>query len=62
MGVSGIGIWQLVVILLIVMMLFGTDKLKTPGSDLGGAVKGLRETMEDDKSDNSLLEPTQDKA
>ena len=42
MGLGGISIWQLVIILLIVVMLFGTNKLKTLGSDLGGAVKGFK--------------------
>ena len=37
MGVGGIGIWQLLIILLIVVMLFGTKKLRNLGSDLGGA-------------------------
>ena len=39
------GIWELVVILLIVALLFGTKKLRTIGSDLGGAVKGFRSAM-----------------
>ena len=37
MGIGGIGIWQLLIILLIVVMLFGTKKLRNIGSDLGGA-------------------------
>ena len=36
MGIGGIGIWQLLIILLIVVMLFGTKKLRNIGSDLGG--------------------------
>ena len=39
----GISIWQLLIILAIVIMIFGTKKLKTLGSDLGGAVKGFRQ-------------------
>ena len=34
MGIGGIGIWQLLIILLIVVMLFGTKKLRNLGSDL----------------------------
>ena len=41
MGVGGIGIWQLLIILLIVVMLFGTKKLRNLGSDLGGALKAV---------------------
>ena len=38
----GISIWQLLIVLVIVMLLFGTKKLRNIGSDLGGAVKGFR--------------------
>ena len=41
------GIWELLVILLIVALLFGTKKLRTLGADLGGAVKGFRSAMTD---------------
>ncbi|MET4696239.1 Sec-independent protein translocase subunit TatA [Endozoicomonas lisbonensis] len=51
MGLGGISIWQLVIILLIVVMLFGTKKLKTLGSDLGGAVKGFKDAMADEKTE-----------
>jgi len=50
MGVAGIGIWQLLIILLIVVMLFGTKKLRNIGSDLGGALKGFKSAMKDDES------------
>lgn len=49
MGFGGISIWQLVIILLIVVMLFGTKKLKTLGSDLGGAIKGFKSAMTDEE-------------
>jgi len=45
---GGISIWQLLIILAIVIMLFGTKRLRTLGSDLGSAVKGFRKTMQDD--------------
>ena len=48
MGMGGISIWQLLIILAIVIMLFGTKRLRTMGSDLGSAVKGFRKTMKDD--------------
>ncbi|MCY4357322.1 MAG: Sec-independent protein translocase subunit TatA [Gammaproteobacteria bacterium] len=50
---GGIGIWQLLIILLIVFMLFGTKKLRSLGSDLGGALKGFKSAMKDDKDDQS---------
>lgn len=48
MGFGGIGIWQLVIILVIVVMLFGTKKLRNLGGDLGGALKGFKNAMKDD--------------
>ena len=47
MGLGGISIWQLLIVLVIVLLLFGTKKLRNLGSDLGGAVKGFRSTMKD---------------
>ena len=41
MGLGGISIWQLLIILLIVVMIFGTKRLKGIGSDLGGRAEGL---------------------
>lgn len=40
-------IWHWLVVLLIVVMIFGTKKLKNIGSDLGGAVKGFKDGMKD---------------
>jgi sec-independent protein translocase protein TatA len=48
MGIGGISVWQLLIILVIVIMLFGTKRLSTLGSDLGNAVKGFRKSMSDD--------------
>lgn len=45
MGMGGISIWQLLIILVIVLLLFGTKRLKSIGSDLGNAVKGFRSAM-----------------
>jgi len=43
----GISIWQLVIILVIVLLLFGTKKLRNIGGDLGGAIKSFRGSMKD---------------
>ncbi len=40
-------IWHWLIVLLIVVMVFGTKKLKNMGTDLGGAVKGFKEGMKD---------------
>ena len=44
-------IWHWLIVLLIVVMVFGTKKLKNMGSDLGGAVKGFKDGMKDGSSD-----------
>ncbi len=54
----GFGIKELVVVLVIVLLLFGTKKLKNIGSDLGGAIKGFRKSVvdEDDQSAKASAE------
>ncbi|HHH39673.1 MAG TPA: Sec-independent protein translocase subunit TatA [Sedimenticola sp.] len=47
MGFGGISIWQLLIVLVIVLLLFGTKRLKNIGSDLGQAVKGFKGAMSD---------------
>ena len=49
MGLGGISIWQLAIVLLIVVLIFGTKRLKSIGSDLGGAIKGFKKAVDDDK-------------
>ena len=50
MGVGGIGIWQLLIVLVIVMLLFGGKKLRNLGSDLGAGIKGFKKSMGDEMS------------
>ena len=45
------GIWELLVILIIVALLFGTKRLRTMGSDLGSAVKGFRSAVTETEKD-----------
>ncbi|MEP5763955.1 MAG: twin-arginine translocase TatA/TatE family subunit [Halieaceae bacterium] len=49
MGIGGISVWQLLIILAIVVMLFGTKRLRNLGSDLGSAIKGFRSSMSSDE-------------
>lgn len=42
---GGLSIWHWLIVLLVVVMIFGTKKLRNMGSDLGGAVKGFKEGM-----------------
>jgi sec-independent protein translocase protein TatA len=56
MGVGGISIWQLLIILLIVILLFGTKKLRNIGTDLGGAIKTFKKSMKEDDEEQKQLE------
>jgi len=47
MGPGGISIWQLLIILVIVVLLFGTKKLRGMGGDLGSAIKSFRKSVKD---------------
>lgn len=44
----GISIWQLLIVLGIVILLFGTKKLRNIGTDLGGAIRGFKKSMSDE--------------
>ncbi|MCA1898877.1 Sec-independent protein translocase subunit TatA [Shewanella putrefaciens] len=55
---GGISIWQLLIIALIVVLLFGTKKLRSLGGDLGGAVKGFKNAMSSEE-DKKALEDTE---
>jgi sec-independent protein translocase protein TatA len=57
MGIGGISMWQLLILLLIVVLVFGTKRLRNMGSDLGAAVKGFRKGMDEAKEET--LEPDQ---
>lgn len=50
--VGGISGWQLLILLLIVVLVFGTKRLRNIGSDLGSAVKGFRKGMDDGDAAN----------
>jgi sec-independent protein translocase protein TatA len=52
MGLGGISIWQLLIILAIVVLLFGTKRLGSIGSDLGAAIKGFKKSVKDDDKNN----------
>ena len=59
MGIGGISIWQLLIILVIVFMLFGTKRLRGLGGDLGGAIKGFKKAMSEDKGENKVEDQSQ---
>ena len=63
MGLGGISIWQLLIVLAIVVMLFGTKRLRNMGGDLGEAIKGFRSSMnmDDDKDGDTKNENVEEK-
>ncbi len=50
--IGGISAWQLLILLLIVVLVFGTKRLRNIGSDLGSAVKGFRKGIEEEPEDS----------
>ena len=56
MGFGGISIWQLLIILVIVILLFGTKRLKGMGADIGGAVKGFKKALNNDDEQKASAE------
>ena len=52
-------IWHWLIVLVIVMLVFGTKKLRNVGSDLGGAVKGFKDGMKEASADKSTDKPAE---
>jgi sec-independent protein translocase protein TatA len=48
--------WQLLIVLLIVVLIFGTKRLKSIGGDLGGALKSFRKAMDTDDKETDDIE------
>ena len=59
MGISGIGWGEVLIVLVIALLIFGTGKLSRVGSDLGAAIRGFRNAMksEGDKDDGDPPSP-----
>ncbi|HEC06573.1 MAG TPA: Sec-independent protein translocase subunit TatA [Thiolapillus brandeum] len=64
MGFGGISIWQLLIVLVIVLLLFGTKRLRNMGSDLGTAFKGFKKAVSDGetKEKEKLTEASKDES
>ena len=52
----GINAWQIGILLLVVVLVFGTSKLKNMGKDLGGAVKGFKKAMNEEESKSATTD------
>ncbi|HID00587.1 MAG TPA: twin-arginine translocase TatA/TatE family subunit [Piscirickettsiaceae bacterium] len=55
----GISIWQLLIILAIVLLLFGAKRLRSVGSDLGAAIKGFKQSVKDEEAKAEAEKQTQ---
>ena len=53
---GSLSIWHWLIVLLVVVLVFGTKKLKNMGSDIGGAVKGFKEGLKDGNNSESMDE------
>lgn len=59
----GISIWQLLIVLAIVLVLFGAKRMRGLGSDLGTAIRGFKQAMRDDKpAPDGIISPASAKA
>ena len=52
----GFGVTELLIVLAIVALLFGTKRLRNIGSDMGSAIKGFRSAMKEDEQENAKLD------
>lgn len=59
---GGISIWQLLIVLAIIIMIFGTKKLKNIGGDLGGAIKGFKKAMNEEPEEKDTKTIAHDEA
>ncbi len=57
---GSMSIWHWLIVLVIIMLVFGTKKLKNIGADLGGAVKGFKEGVKEGSADSGSTSSTQD--
>lgn len=59
MGIGGISIWQLLIILAIVVLIFGTKRLRNLGGDLGGAIKSFKKGLNENEETASVEDKTE---
>ena len=56
---GGLSIWHWLIVMVIVMLIFGTKKLRNIGADLGGAVRGFKEGMREGTAEKPAEAPPQ---
>ena len=57
---GSMSIWHWLIVLVIIMLVFGTKKLRNIGTDLGGAVKGFKDGVKEGSADSGSASSTQD--
>jgi len=53
MGIGGIGTWQLIILLVIIILIFGSRRIRNIGSDLGASIKGFRKSVREEERDDA---------
>jgi len=61
MGIGGISIWQILIVLLVILVLFGGKKIRTMGSDLGEGLKGFKKAIKDEDTESTSETDSDDK-
>lgn len=59
MGLGGISMWQLLIVLAIVLLVFGTKRIRNLGGDLGGAIKGFKSAMNDGEKEQDAAQQSE---
>lgn len=59
MGLGGISMWQLLIVLVIVLLVFGTKRIRNLGGDLGGAIKGFKSAMKDGEQEQDAAQQSE---
>ena len=58
---GGISIWQLLIVLAIIVLIFGTKKLRNIGGDIGGAIKNFKQSMKEGGGEDSAEDKDKEK-
>ena len=53
---AGLSIWHVLIFAIVVLLLFGTSKLKNLGKDVGGAIKDFKSSVREDDKDKQFIE------
>ena len=61
MGIGGISIWQILIVLLVIVVLFGGKKIRSLGSDLGEGLKGFKKAIKDEDTETTSQSDLEDK-